>query len=54
MQTKPPAPGPAELRLRAAVRWGLYPLLLAWTAGCVAYGLAHPDALTWCSRSRRA
>lgn len=38
--------GVAERRLRSAVRWGLYPLLLAWTAGCVAYGLAHPDALT--------
>ncbi len=39
-------PGVGERRLRAAVRWGLYPLLLAWTAGWVAYGLAHPEALT--------
>ena len=27
------------------VRWGLYPLLLAWVAGCIAYGLARPEAL---------
>jgi sterol desaturase/sphingolipid hydroxylase (fatty acid hydroxylase superfamily) len=40
------SPEVAELRLRSAVRWGLYPLLLAWTAGCVAYGLARPEALT--------
>jgi sterol desaturase/sphingolipid hydroxylase (fatty acid hydroxylase superfamily) len=39
-------PGIAELRLRTAVRWGLYPLLLAWTGGCVAYGLIHPGSLT--------
>jgi len=32
--------------LRSAVRWGLYPLLLAWVAGCIAYGLAHPADLT--------
>jgi sterol desaturase/sphingolipid hydroxylase (fatty acid hydroxylase superfamily) len=40
------SPGVAEHHLRSAVRWGLYPLLLAWTGGCVAYGLAHPEALT--------
>lgn len=32
--------------LRVAVRWGLYPMLLAWVGACVAYGLAHPEALT--------
>lgn len=31
--------------LRAAVRWGLYPLILLWVAGCIAYGLAHPEDL---------
>ena len=28
-------------RLRASVRFGLYPLLLAWVAGCIAWGLLH-------------
>jgi sterol desaturase/sphingolipid hydroxylase (fatty acid hydroxylase superfamily) len=36
----------AELRLRALVRWGLYPLLLVWVGGCIAWGLTHPEALS--------
>jgi sterol desaturase/sphingolipid hydroxylase (fatty acid hydroxylase superfamily) len=43
---EPTTPGAAERGLRFAVRWGLYPLLLAWVGGCIAYGLAHPEALT--------
>jgi sterol desaturase/sphingolipid hydroxylase (fatty acid hydroxylase superfamily) len=39
-----PEPGIANRpRLRAAVRFGLYPLLLAWVAGCVAWGLVRPE-----------
>ncbi len=32
--------------MRAAVRWGLYPLLLVWVGGCLAYGLARPASLS--------
>jgi sterol desaturase/sphingolipid hydroxylase (fatty acid hydroxylase superfamily) len=39
-------PGAAERWLRFAVRWALYPLLLAWVAGWIAYGLAHPEDMT--------
>ena len=31
--------------MRIFIRWGLYPLLWAWVAGCIAYALAHPDSL---------
>lgn len=44
MSEQAPSPGIAERRwLRAAVRWGLYPLLLAWVAGCIAWGLSRPE-----------
>lgn len=44
MNDELPEPGIANRsRLRAAVRFGLYPLLLAWVAGCIAWGLVHPE-----------
>ena len=30
---------------RALIRWGLYPALWIWVAGCIAYALIHPEAL---------
>ncbi len=33
-------------RLRSWVQRYLYPALLLWVGGCVAYGIGHPDALT--------
>ncbi len=35
----------AEDSARSFIRWGLYPLLWFWVAGCIAYGLAYPDSL---------
>jgi hypothetical protein len=46
MRSDPTRPEIVERRrLRAAVRWGLNPLLLAWVGGCVAWGLLHPEDL---------
>lgn len=46
MRSDPTRPEIVERRrLRAAVRWGLNPLLLAWVGGCVAWGLHHPEDL---------
>ena len=46
MSQDQPKPLPTRHWLRAAVRWGLNPLLLAWVGGCIAYGLSHPEHLS--------
>ena len=28
------------------IRFGLYPVLWIWIAGCLAYGLTHPEQLS--------
>ena len=43
--TSSSAPLHAADSARSLIRWGLYPLIWLWVAGCIAYGLIYPDSL---------